>query len=535
MFGLLGCIQPQTRLQAPDDAELINDVTVQTIGEVTSYANADPIHVSGVGIVTGLDGTGGDAPPGSYRTLLEKQLYQMKLDHVKEILACPDNSMVLVSALIPPGAHKGDLIDIEVSLPPFSKTISLRGGYLKPCSLYNYDSSKNLNPAFEGPDRLVLGHLLARGEGPLTVGFDETDNPDSLIQAKVWSGARSNIDRPLYLVVNPQQQSGPMVQRLAQRINQTFHGPFRGSMGEVAEAKTKAFLVLKVPLQYRYNLPRFMRVVRLIPWQEAPAPDSLYGRKLARDLANPARAVTAALRLEALGNQSVAALKQGLQSTHTLVRFAAAEALAYLGNPAGGDELARLIESQPHLRAYCLTALTSLDESISHVKLGELLASADTEVRYGAFRALRALDEHDPAVQGELLNDSFCVHRVARQSPPLVHICTSRRAEVVLFGDGIEMIPPFPLRAGEFTITAAANDTKCTISRVSKQYGTARKQCSLRLDDVLRTMADMGGLYNEVVEFLQQAGELHCLNCSVAVDALPQATSVYDLAKEDDS
>jgi len=106
---------------------------------------------------------------------------------------------------------------------------------------------------------------------------------------------------------------------------------------------------------------------------------------------------------------------------------------------------------------------------------------------------------------------------------------------VVLFGDGIEMIPPFPLRAGEFTITAAANDTKCTISRVSKQYGTARKQCSLRLDDVLRTMADMGGLYNEVVEFLQQAGELHCLNCSVAVDALPQATSVYDLAKEDDS
>jgi hypothetical protein len=38
-------------------------------------------------------------------------------------------------------------------------------------------------------------------------------------------------------------------------------------------------------------------------------------------------------------------------------------------------------------------------------------------------------------------------------------------------------------------------------------------------------------MYPEVVEFLRQAGTYRCLTCSVAVDALPAATSVYELAQ----
>src|SRR5262249_33844861 len=54
---------------------------------------------------------------------------------------------------------------------------------------------------------------------------------------------------------------------------------------------------------------------------------------------------------------------------------------------------------------------------------------------------------------------------------------------------------------------------------------------SLRLDDVLRTLADLGAGYGEAVEVLRRAERLQCLSCRVVVDALPQATSVYDLAK----
>src|SRR5207244_9284215 len=136
---------------------------------------------------------------------------------------------------------------------------------------------------------------------------------------------------------------------------------------------------------------------------------------------------TAALRLEALGTDSIPALKLGLESEHVLVRFAAAEALAYLGCPACGEELARLVEQQPALRAYSLTALASLNEAVSHVKLTELLGSKSAETRYGAFRALRALDEHDATVQGEMLNESFWLHRLAPGAPGLVHLSSSRR------------------------------------------------------------------------------------------------------------
>jgi hypothetical protein len=113
-----------------------------------------------------------------------------------------------------------------------------------------------------------------------------------------------------------------------------------------------------------------------------------------------------------------------------------------------------------------------------------------------------------------------------------VHISTSRRPEVVIFGDEVKLRPPFSFLAGEFTLTAAHADSRCTISRLSVQHGSQRRQCTLQLDDVLHALADMGALYPDVVEFLQQTGKFHCLTCAVAVDALPRAISVFDLAKD---
>ena len=40
------------------------------------------------------------------------------------------NSLVVVRGYLPPGVQKGDRIDVEVVVPPKSKTTSLRGGYL---------------------------------------------------------------------------------------------------------------------------------------------------------------------------------------------------------------------------------------------------------------------------------------------------------------------------------------------------------------------------------------------------------------------
>src|SRR5262245_9090365 len=145
LLGLVGCQSTQVRGQSADKDDRDKDLDVKTIGQVTDVGTPQPTQVSGVGLVTGLNGTGG-VPPGGYRLMLEKQLHQQKVENVKEILASPDVALVLVTALIPAGAHKSDPLDVTVTLPPDSKATSLRGGYLQQCFLRNYDTKKNLSP-----------------------------------------------------------------------------------------------------------------------------------------------------------------------------------------------------------------------------------------------------------------------------------------------------------------------------------------------------------------------------------------------------
>jgi hypothetical protein len=533
LLALAGCQHAQTRAQSEDEGERDKNGDVETVGDATDVGNAEPIPVSGVGLVVDLDGTGGSPPPGGFRGILEKEL-QTHGDNPKEVLASPNNAMVMVSALIPPGAHKGDPIDVEITLPPQSRTTSLRGGHLRECLLYNYDSTGNIAKSFnlnyQGANALKIGHVLAKAEGRVLVGFGDGDEGARLKQGRVWGGGRCYIDRPFYLVLKKGRQRGVVTQKAAERVNETFHGPYRGAPTDLAVAEPDV-VFLKVPQQYRPNLPHFLRVVRLIPLGEAPAAGGPYRQRLEQQLLDPAHAVTAALRLEALGGDSVDALQKGLKSSHPLVRFCAAESLAYLGSKTCAEELARLAAQQPVLRSYCLTALASLDESITRSKLAELLAVPDQETRYGAFRALRALDEHDPVTRGELINNSFWLHRVVPDAPALVHLTCSRRAEVVLFGHEPCLVPPFSFRAGEFTVTAGRDDDRCTISRFSVNHGTRQEQCPLKLDDVLRTLAELDGAYPDVVDLLRQAGTCHSLTCPVAVDALPQEASVFELAK----
>src|SRR5207244_423001 len=83
-----------------------------------------------------------------------------------------------------------------------------------------------------------------------------------------------------------------------------------------------------------------------------------YRKRLEDEVLDPARAVTASLRLEALGEAGKAALRRGLHADSVLVRFCCAESLAYQGEPLAAVELAKLAD-EPALRAFCLTALAS--------------------------------------------------------------------------------------------------------------------------------------------------------------------------------
>jgi hypothetical protein len=553
--ALAGCLQPQTRLQKEDEAAREKEVEIKTVGDVTEVSNAGPTVVSGVGLVTGLEGTGGGTPPGSYRTMLENELKKKGLENIREILESENNALVLVSAQIPAAAHKGDPLDVDVTLPPQSKAKSLRGGYLQECVLFNYDTTKNINPNYEGANRYLQGHILAKAKGPLVVGLGDGDEAVKLRHGRVWGGAVSLIDRPFYLTLKNDQQFARIANAVAERLNQTFYedgrkrllvlgqvtdrigdrfsgpgGKAAGS-GLVAKAVNRGAVYARVPWEYRHNPARYLRVARLVPLQDTPEVHSLYRKRQEEKLLDPAQTMSAALRLEALGQESIPGLKAGLKSAHPLVRFCAAESLTYLGTPSGAEELARLARNQPNLRAYCLTALASLNEAACQGELVRLLSSPSSETRYGAFRALFILDERCPDIQGEMVGDSVWVHRVAPDSPPLVHLSGGLRPEVILFGKEPHMQPPFYLVAGpEFTATAGPDDNKCTIGRFNMKRGMERRQCSLQLDDVLRTVVDLGGTYADVQDLLEEADKYQCLSCKVQINRLPVARPVEELS-----
>jgi hypothetical protein len=95
------------------------------------------------------------------------------------------------------------------------------------------------------------------------------------------------------------------------------------------------------------------------------------------------------------------------------------------------------------------------------------------------------------------------------------------------------------LIGGDITVTADRGDERspgnphgrCTISRtIASDTSVDRLQCSLRLDDVLHTLAELGAGYPEAIELLRQADQRKCLSCPICL-TLPDADSVETLAE----
>ena len=374
---LAGCHGPwaekekvQGRSQVGEDPIADLDAST-TIGSKTTIGNTEPILVSGVGLVYNLPGTGSSAPPGGWRMMLENSLKKNPrlAGHLRELLDDPrkSTSLVLVTALIPPGSRKGDPVDVQISLPDESKTTSLQGGILHPCELYTSDTTGNLRSMVQegkpsGPSGdLKIGDLWAIGEGPVLAGqfvptsgksvAPETDAEGRPLYkiGRVWGGAKVVRTRPYFILLNPGDQNPRTAYNIAERMNTTFHATVEPNL-KVGEAKTRELILANVPYAYRHNHYRFLLVARQVPILPTPQ-NSAFRRKLEDELLDPQTTLTAAVKLEALGVGSTRALRVGLESTSPWVRFASAEALTYLGQTDGAAELGRLAEDHPSLRA----------------------------------------------------------------------------------------------------------------------------------------------------------------------------------------
>ncbi len=511
------------RSQSPDE-QMADRSNVRLVGDLAGPAGncMFPVEVGGVSLVTGLHGTGGDPIPSRPRQLLLGQMQARGVESPNRVLASLDTALVLVRGVLPAGIQAGDRFDLEVRIPPRSETSSLRGGWLLETELREY--------AVMSDRQLHSGHLWGRGVGPVMVDPTADAREDRVARGRgrILGGAVALKSRPLGLELKPESRSVWNSSRIETAVNRRFHSTRHGIKAGMAKAKTERYLELGVHPRYKDNIARYMRVVRAIALRESEAERQKRLALLDKQLLDPITSSRAALQLEAIGHQAIDVLRRGIEATDPEVRFHAAEALAYLDQSEAAEPLAEAARQQPAFRVFALSALSAMDDVTAAEKLRDLLSGDSAETRYGAFRALSAMNRKDPAVMGEQLGGQFSYHVLETSGTPMIHVTRSRRPEIVLFGKDQRLHTPLAVDAGCQIMVVGTNPDRITVSKFAMGEMDQRRVVSNRVDDVIRAVVELGGTYPDIVQALQEAKEKGALSSRFEVDAVPEAGRTYD-------
>jgi flagellar basal body P-ring protein FlgI len=482
------------------------------------------VKVEAVSLVTGLADTGSDPPPTPQRAALLAEMNRREVENPNEILASTTTSMVLVRAFLRPGIQEGDRFDVEVRVPSQSETTSIRNGWLL--------STRLTELAVLG-EQIREGHLLGIAEGPVLVdpSADPEKNPALATRGRILGGGVALKSRPLGLVLSQQNKSVRISQEIAASINHRFHTFVNGRKQGVATPKTDEFIDLLIHPRYKDNVPRYMQLVHNIAISEPATERQARLLFLEQQLGDPLTAASAAVRLEAIGDdQAKEILKQGLAVNDSEVRFYAAEALAYLDETAAVETLANMARDVPAFRVNSLAALSAMDDVMAYDVLRSMLEVRSAETRYGAFRALWAMNESDPFLRDEKLGEQFHYHLLDVPGPDMIHVTHSHLPEIVMFGKDQQFQLPLVLDAGKSIMVNGLSGGKITISRFGAGAEPEQRVVSTRVDDVIRAIVELGGTYPDVVQALQQAKTDGALASRFEVDALPEAGRPYDRA-----
>ena len=520
LLAMVGCTESAMRLQNADSLE--EEVAeIQLLRDVATPFGGHPLKIQSVSLIGNLDGTGGDPPPSGYRQLLMSEMQKRGVENPNKVLASPSTALVLVKGELQPGIQKGDRFDLEVYVPQEQVEVqSLRNGIM-----YEARLSEQL---FIG-GRMRNGKILALGKGPLLVDplADPEVEPGELRRGLILGGGVALDARPIGLLIRPEYKNVRISAQIGSAINRRFYHTSRGIKSGIAVPKTDGYIELVMHPRYKDNINRFIEVVRSIAIVESAAQRQLRLTQLRRQLLNPVTTAVAAVRLEAIGLEAQKVLLLGLASDSPEVSFYAAETLAYLDIKEAAEPLATAAREQPAFRADALAALGAMDDPAARDQLVQLLNVNSAETRYGAFRALWAMNHRDPLVRGEMLGDQFSYHLIRSQGPPMVHVTRSFRPEVVLFGADLRIRTPIILDAGKYIRVHGSGPEEVTVMKILPGQPEEKRQVSGRVDDLIRAIVDLGGSYPDVVQVLVEAKEAQALECRFEVDALPRRGRDY--------
>jgi flagellar basal body P-ring protein FlgI len=502
--------------------------STRLVGDMASPFGTHPVRLEAVGLISGLPGTGSDPPPSPQRGALLAEMQTRGVKSPGSLLTNKTFAMVMVQGYLRPGIQKGDNFDVEIRVPGRSETTSLRGGWLLETRLKEMAVLDN---------EVHGGNVLALAQGPVLVdpAADARKDKDkvALCRGRILGAGVALKSRPLGLVLNANFQNVSNSARIAAAINKRFHTTERGVQNGVAKAKTDKYIELVVHPRYKDNIDRYIKVIRAVAVQERASEQAARMSSLKLQLLDPATTANAARQLEAIGRDALPVLQEGLASSDREVRFYAAEALAYLDQREAAPPLGQIARDEPAFRVFALGALSAMEDQAARDELSGMLGLPSAETRYGAFRALWAMNPAHPAVQGDRAVKDFAYYVLDQGGSPMVHVTRSRRPEVVLFGRNQSLQAPLALNAGPYIQITSPEAGQISVSKYVPGQADQKRIVSTSVDDVIRAIVDLGGTYPDVVQALEEAKTSGALASRFEVDALPSTGREFQRLADD--
>ncbi len=503
----------QALMRAPEPPDLIRDGTI--------VQGLRPIEVEGVGAINRLPGTGGPPDPSNFRDQLIEEMKRHDVPDPNQFLEMDETAMARVLASIPPGAHRGDPVDIRLVAPKESRASDLRQGWLLDTRLREQRLLQNV---------VRQSEVMAIGMGWVLTRADYTPSQDEALQLEglILSGGRIQVSRKLGLILRPQYQHAKLAKGIADAVNRRFFFFDGTTRRGIATAIEDDYIEVEVHPGYRHNVPRMMRVIQAISVKQENSGSQKRLADLANRLRDPVTAADAAIQLEALGESAVPTLLEGIQSTNPELRFYASEALAYLDRVEAIEPLEAAVRDVAAFRHASLMALQGIEQQLAIDALRRLIDEPSIETRYGAFCAIRRRVDGKPILAGRSM-ESFWLYEVPSSAPAAIAVSLRESPEIVLMGETSPLeIRQFLMLPGGIMIKAD-NDRpgELRVSRFQPGKQDQRVVAPNNVASVAAAIVSVGGGYGDVIAMLRTAKDKGYLKEQLAIDPLPPVARIY--------
>jgi len=530
-----GCTAPWTQKPLKSELEkktesvqevLQSEERPRLVGEAASLLWMDIHEYEGFGLVNGLPATGGDVKPSQQRDYILKELRANNVDKPNEVLASKATALVRMKTYANPGVARGETTDVIVELSDQCEATSLRNGWLMPSRIMEMQLLGNQTRSSE---------VKARATGPLVILPTSVTKEDSVnvTRAVILGGARMVESRKFGLRVKESVRHATTSAAISRALNDRYYFHNGSERKGVASSKNDSLIMLETPSKFNWDVQHYTDVLLAIVFLENRTELEERMVKCRQRMNEPTIARQACLELEAIGKEAIPILEKGLTSSDRELRFYAAYSLAYLDHPAAAPVLAELAKTVPEFRPLCLIGLQVLDHFSAKDQLETLLQDPEPETRYGALLAIRNRNSRDLSVRGQPVGDMTNVVMIP-SSTPLVAVSLEQRPEIVIFGNS-----PAVTMQGYFEVNprlTMRRDENGQIHLVRFQKGDEDLVARVAPDcvSVLEGFRTVGGTYNDVIVWLDEAKRNNWLESPIEFNPRPHAGRIYHRKSSDE-